>query len=154
VIEFGDGEKASGTEATHIYDEPGEYLVKAAGAEELGYFGVVEHTLKVVGEGGEPEEEPEPEPEEKPTPGDGGGSGGGETKVDPPAGPPPPIVSGPSPACLEAKSGRKTAALRLRNAKTKLESSGNPQAQRRLAAKMRKREAALRRARTRVAAAC
>ena len=155
-IDFGDGEKAAGTEATHVYDEPGEYLVKAAGAEELGYFGVAEHTLKVVGEGGggESEEEPEPEPEEKPEPGDGGGTGGGATKVDLPAGLPPLVPSGPSLSCLDAKADRKTAALRLRNAKAKLESSVNPKAQRRLAAKLRKREAALRRARTRVTAAC
>ena len=155
-IDFGDGEKAAGTEATHVYDEPGEYLVKAAGAEELGYFGVAEHTLKVVGEGGGggSEEEPEPEPEEKPQPGDGGGTGGGATKVDLPAGSPPLVPSAPSPTCLDAKANRKAAALRLRNAKAKLGSSGNPKAQRRLVAKLRKREAALRRARTRVTAAC
>lgn len=155
-IDFGDGEKAAGTEATHVYDEPGEYLVKAAGAEELGYFGVAEHTLKVVGEGGGggSEEEPEPEPEEKPEPGDGGGTGGGATNAGLPAGSSPLVPSGPSPACLDAKAGRKTAALRLRNARAKLESSANPKAQRRLVAKMRKQESALRRARARVAAAC
>lgn len=152
-IEFGDGEKAAGTEATHVYDAPGEYLVKAAGAEELGYIGVAEHTLKVTGEGGG-EEEPDPEEEGEPGPGGGSGSDGGSATTDPPAGPPPLIATGPSQECLAAKAGRKAAALRLRNVRAQLESTGTLKAQRRLAAKTRKREAALRRARARVVAAC
>jgi len=151
-IDFGDGEKAAGTEATHVYDEPGTYLVKAAGAEELGYFGVGEHTLKIVGEGdGEPDPEGEPEPETKP--GDGGGTDA--TKGDPPAQPPligPP--AGPSQACLEAQAARDAAMNRLRKAAAKLSRAEGPEARRRLLTAKRKRQTGARRARARFAAAC
>lgn len=151
-IDFGDGEKAAGTEAVHVYDEPGTYLVKAAGAEELGYFGVGEHTLKIVGEGeGEPEEEAEPEGD----PGTGGGTGGGTTQGDPspqarPAGPP----AGASQACLEAQAIRDAAVARLRKAEAKLSRAEGSKARQRLVAAKRKRQAGVRRARARFAGAC
>ncbi|HEX6780658.1 MAG TPA: hypothetical protein VF125_01370 [Solirubrobacterales bacterium] len=149
-IEFGDGAKVAGTEATHIYEEPGTYLVKAAGAEELGYRGVAEHTITIRGDG---EEEPDPDP--GPDPGSGGESPQGGTKVEgPPLASPPPVPPGPSRACSAATAARDAAAARLRRARVRLESAGSPKAQRRLAAAMRERQAALRRARTRVAAAC
>ena len=147
-IEFGDGAKVAGTEATHVYDEPGTYLVKAAGAEELGYLGVAEHTITIRGDG---DEEPDPDPD----PDSGGESPQGGTKVeDPPLAPPQAAPSGPSQACSTATAARDAAAARLRRVRAKLESPGSPKAQRRLAATMRKRQAALRRARARVIASC
>jgi hypothetical protein len=149
-IDFGDGEKAAGTEATHVYDEPGTYLVRAAGAEELGYLGFAEQTLTIVGDG---EAEPDPEPEQQPGPGGGEGSGGGDPQADPPAGTAPPLA-GPSPLCAGSETALAVAARRLRSVRVKLESAGSPKAQRRLVATMHRRQAALRRARARVAANC
>ncbi|HSS43087.1 MAG TPA: hypothetical protein VLK37_11140 [Solirubrobacterales bacterium] len=153
-IEFGDGAEVAATEGTHVYDEPGTYLLKAAGAEELGYRSVAAQSITIRGEGGGEEESGEGEPD----PGDGGGGGGqgGGTKAaDPPAAPvatvPP---SGPSQACLTATAARDAAAVRLRRTRAKLESAASPQAQRRLAAALHKRQAALRRARARASAAC
>ncbi|HET8954981.1 MAG TPA: PKD domain-containing protein [Solirubrobacterales bacterium] len=148
-IDFGDGEKVAGTEATHVYDEPGTYLVRAAGAEELGYLGVAEHTIEIVAGSGdeEPAHEEEPGPGGKPQPqaGDGGSAS------QPPAQAAP---DGPPPGCLKAKAARAAAAARLRRVRVRLESAESPRAQRRLVAVMGDREAALRRARARVAAAC
>lgn len=141
-IDFGDGAKVAGTAAVHVYDEPGTYLVKAAGAEELGYFGVAQQTITIVGEG---EGEPEPEP------GDGSGN---KLEVAPPPVAVPPVPSGPSQACLTAKSARRAAAARLRRVRGKLESTGSPKTRRRLVAAMHRRQAALRAARSRVAATC
>jgi hypothetical protein len=150
-IFFGDGEKAAGTEATHVYDQPGTYLVRAAGAEELGYLGIAEQTLKIVGEG---EPEPEPEPEEKPGSGSTENPGAGSTQADPPAGTAPPMATGPTPRCLDAQAARTTAARRLRNVRAKMETSVGAKELRRLVATAQRRLAALRRARARVAAAC
>ena len=54
VIEFGDGESVDGTEATHTYEDPGEYKVVAGGAEELGYRGTATRTITIRGPGEEP----------------------------------------------------------------------------------------------------
>jgi hypothetical protein len=153
-IEFGDGTEVAGTEATHVYDEPGTYLVKAAGAEELGYRAVAQRTITIVGEGdggGGEEENGEPE-----SGGGGGGSQEGGTKVaDPPAPPVTPgVPPGPTQACLTAAAARDAAAARVHRLRPKLASAVGAKARRRLAAAMRKREAALRRARARVASAC
>ncbi len=144
-IDFGDGAKVAGIEAVHVYDEPGTYLVKAAGAEELGYFGVAERTLKIVGEGsGEPDPDPEGET----------GSGGQASQIDSPAQLSPPTASEPSQRCLDAKASRAAAARRLRNVRVKLEPTGDVRLQRRLVSAMHKRQAAVRRARARVDSAC
>ena len=151
-IEFGDGEKVTGTEAVHVYDQPGTYMVRATGAEELGYFGAGEHTLKIVGEG-EAGGEPEPEPEGDP--GSGGGAGSGTPRADSPAQPPlagPP--AGPSQACLEAQAGRDAAVAGLRKAEAKLAQAEGAKARKRLAAAKRKRQAGVRRARAHFAASC
>jgi hypothetical protein len=141
-IEFGDGEKAAGTEAVHVYDEPGEYLVKVAGAEELGYLGTAQQGIRILaGDGEQPKPEPEPE----------GPAGTG----DPPT--PPQIVQaqqGDPSGCLEAKAARVTAVARLKKAEEKLDNAQSAKARRHLRAAERKRLAAVRRARARVAAAC
>jgi hypothetical protein len=150
TIEFGDGTEVAGTEATHAYDEPGTYLVKAAGAEELGYVAFAQRTITIVGEGeGEGEGEPEP--------GDGGGGSeeGGTKAADPPAPPVTPgVPPGPTQGCLTATAVRDSAAARVRRLRPKLEAADDAKARRRMAAAMRKRQAALRRARARVASAC
>jgi len=149
-IEFGDGTEVAGTEATHVYDEPGTYLVKAAGAEELGYIGFAQRTITILGEG---EGEPDPDPK----PGDGGGGGQeGQTKVvDPPALPVTPgVPPGPTQACLAAGAARDAAVARVRKLRAKLKAAADTTARRRLNAAMHKRQAALRRARAKVASAC
>jgi hypothetical protein len=153
-IEFGDGAAVAATEATHVYDEPGTYLLKATGAEELGYRGVVTQTITIRGEGGGGGEEENGEGE--PGPGDsGGGQEGGTKAADPPA---PPVTTAPPPGptqgCLTATAARDAAAARLRRARAKRESAASPQAKRRLAVAMQKRQAALRRARARLTTAC
>lgn len=149
-IEFGDGTKVAGTEATHVYDEPGEYVVKAAGAEELGYIGFAQETITIRGEGGG-EEEAEPESE----PGPGSGESGGSSKpADPPAAVGPGPEPGSSQGCLMARAARDAAAARLRRTRVKLETTADAKALRRLLRIAEKRKAALRRARARTAAAC
>ena len=98
-IEFGDGAKVAGTEATHVYDEPGTYLVKAAGAEELGYVGFAQETITISGKG-KGEEEPETEPD--PDPGSGGAGAEGGTKVEDP---PPAAAPIRRPGALAGVSG-------------------------------------------------
>lgn len=149
-IEFGDGAKVAGTEATHVYDEPGEYLVKAAGAEELGYVGFAQQTITIRGEGAGEEE---PDPESEPGPGSGG-SGGSTKPEDPSAAVAPAPVPGPSQACLAAEAARDAAAARLRRTRAKLETTADAKALRRLLKIAEKRKAALRRARARIATAC
>jgi hypothetical protein len=150
-IEFGDGEAFAGTEATHVYDEPGEYLVRAAGAEELGYQGFALHTITITGEG-----EGEPDPgEEGPGPEEGGGpSGGGETQNPTPSRAPQVLPAAPSQACLAATGAREAIVARLQKLKSKLEHAQGPRAHRRLAAAKRRQLASLRRVRARVAASC
>jgi hypothetical protein len=58
-IAFGDGSSAGAAEATHTYDEPGEYEVSGSGAEVLGYMASSQRTITVLPAGA----------------GDGGGSG-------------------------------------------------------------------------------
>lgn len=151
-IDFGDGSKVADVEGTHVYDEPGEYVIEAAGAEELGYFGFAQRTITILGEG---EEEPETDPDPDPESGSGGESAQGGTKISdsPPAAGPLPAPA-PSQACLAAKAARDAAAARLRRTRAKLETTVNEKALRRLLRVVDKRKAALRRARARIATAC
>ena len=145
-IGFGDGEKADGTEAIHVYDAPGEYLIRAVGAEELGYQAFALRTITISGEGEGEIEEPEegPDPEE----------GGGETQKPPASVPPQTPPAGPSQACSAATGARDAVAARLRKLKSKLEQAQGPNSRRRLAAAKHRQLAALRHARARVAASC
>ncbi|HEX3042060.1 MAG TPA: hypothetical protein VHP56_08250 [Solirubrobacterales bacterium] len=160
-IEFGDGAEVAAIGASHVYDEPGTYLLKVAGAEELGYRSVTAQSITIREKpmepgGGKEKPKPKPDPEPEAEPGDGGSAQGGGTKAaDPPAPPvttsPPP---GPSQGCLTAMAARDAAAARLRRVRSKLELAANTQAKRRLVTAMHKRQAALRRARARASAAC
>jgi len=146
-LEFGDGGKAGGTAAVHVYADPGEYEVTAAGAEELGYRGSVTRTIKIVGEGTGEGGEGEPEEES----GGAGGQGGAPPLQGEGS---PPIPSAASDQCDLAKAARDSAVATLRKVNQKLALSSSVKAHRRLRAVKRKRLASLRRARARVAAAC
>ncbi|MDQ3726586.1 MAG: hypothetical protein M3335_11980, partial [Actinomycetota bacterium] len=141
-IEFGDGEEFAGAETTHVYDEPGEYLITVEGAEELGYRTSAQRAITILPAGGgeeEPKPEPEPDPEPKPDP-EGGGDGGpgvATLPIDITPSLMPPLV--PSPACTAAKGAREVAAARLGRIKAKLESADGAKAQRRLTTVKRKR---------------
>ena len=155
-IEFGDGESVAGTTATHSYDEPGEYEVVAAGAEELGYRGTAARMITIRDSGEGP-----PDGEES---GDGPGSGepgeGESPGDDHHDGSPAPTMtsatpstsSQPSPAsaCESARAARRDAALGLRQAKRRLKRAPSPRRSRMAAAKA----ATLRRASARVASVC
>jgi hypothetical protein len=50
-IDFGDGEGASTTTTSHIYEEPGEYEVSGTADEVLGYGATEQRTITIVPEG-------------------------------------------------------------------------------------------------------
>jgi hypothetical protein len=133
LIEFGDGGAVAGTEAVHVYDEPGEYFVRAAGAEELGYRGFALSKLVISGGGKAASHSAAPRL--------------GETAAGTAAG------GGPSLACLAAQQARQAAAARVRKLGAKLKRAEGAKA-RRLGAAKRRQQAALRRARARAAASC
>lgn len=147
LLEFGDGESVTDTEASHVYDEPGEYEVTLGGAEVLGYRASAQRTIVIAAAGPEGEPEPEAKPE-LPQP----GAGGTQTQ---PGGGSGPAVSTVSPQCLAASSARDAARRRLvaLGSAWRHAAGGTPKAARLLAAK-RSQAAALRRARHRVAASC
>lgn len=147
LLEFGDGESVTDTEASHVYEAPGEYKVTLGGAEVLGYRASAQRTITIAAAGSEGKPEPEAKPEQP-------DAGGTQTPPAPGSsagpGPAPPV----SPQCLAASAARDAAHRRLvvlgaawRHA------AGTPRAARLLAAK-RSQAAALRRARHRVAASC
>ncbi len=153
LLEFGDGESVADTEASHVYEEPGEYEVTLGGAEVLGYRASAQRTIVIAAAG--PEDEPEPEPETKPElpQPDAGG-----TQTPPAAGSagdPGPTVPPVSPQCLAASTARDAAHRRLvaLGSAWRHATAGTPKAARLLAAK-RAQAAALRRARYRVASFC
>jgi hypothetical protein len=151
LLEFGDGESVADTEASHVYEEPGEYEVTLGGAEVLGYRASAQRTITIAATGPEGEPEPEAKPE-LPQPDAGG------TQTPPAAGsagdlgPTAPPVS---PQCLAASGARDAAHRRLvaLGSAWRHAAGGTPKAARLLAAK-RAQAAALRRARHRVAASC
>jgi len=153
TIDFGDGEEVAGTTAAHVYDAPGEYQLTAAGAEELGYRVSAQRTIKVL-PGGPGEGPGSEEKEKEDSPGDKGGTGsggGGSSGNAPPAQAPLPPAAD---ACAAAQAGRAKAVAALKRARLKLARATGPKAHRRLAAAKRHRVAALRRAETRLTAAC
>ena len=148
LLEFGDGESVTDTEATHVYEEPGEYQVTLGGAEVLGYRASAQRTIAIAPAGDESEGEPESEGELP-----GGGAGGTQTPTaaGAPAGAAPVAAS---PQCVAATAARDAAHRRLVVlGKAWRAAAGTPRANRLLAAK-RAQAAALRRARHRVAASC
>lgn len=149
LIEFGDGESVADTEASHVYEEPGEYEVKFGGAEVLGYRASVQRTITILSAEGP---SPKPEPES-------GGPGPGtpdpkETPVVPPGTDPRLADSHPSAQCVAAESARDSALRRLRRIGAKLSRAQDASQVRRLSEARHEQAVALRRARRRVATDC
>jgi PKD domain len=145
LLEFGDGESLADTEATHVYEEPGEYEVTFSGAEVLGYRSSARHTITIAPREGSSE------------PGSGPLAEGGT----PPAPLPGPAGTGattalrsPSTACTAARHARKSALRRLRLVQMKLKRARIAAEAGRLRSSTRRQIAALRRARRRVGRAC
>jgi hypothetical protein len=158
LIEFGDGGTVAATQASHVYDEEGEYEVTVGGAEELGYRSSASRTITIgpAGSGpdpGSPEPGPDPEPGPGPDSGPGPGSGGpGETPVTQVA----PVADAPLPStrCVIAEAARDSALRRLRAIDAKLKRAAGGSAARRLSAAKRRQAMALGAARRRVADTC
>jgi hypothetical protein len=133
VIDFGDGDTAVTTRATHTYEAPGEYEVSGSGAEVLGYATSSSQTIKVVpagmGGGTPPGSESTPEandptstnvpPEgQDVSSGDSGATVTGAATSSPGSTSPPPVAAttvGPSVgrACVAARAVLRHDRLRL-----------------------------------------
>ncbi len=152
LLEFGDGESVADTEASHVYEEAGEYEVNLGGAEVLGYRASVVEKIKIVaGEAGEPVEPEFPQGEDEPSrPGGGGGDPVAAGSAALPTSP----DAWPSARCLAAKAARASARHRLRGIAAKLDGADGAAEIRRLSGAERKQAAAVRRATRHVAAAC
>jgi hypothetical protein len=147
LIEFGDGESVADTEASHVYEEPGEYEVKFGGAEVLGYRASTQRAIAIL-----PAEGPSPEPEgESPEPGKPDAK---ETPVVPVSAELPAPATAPSTQCAAAEAARDAALRRIRLIGTRLRRVHAADESRRLVSAKRKQVTALRRARLRVADAC
>jgi hypothetical protein len=155
LIEFGDGESVDDTEASHEYEDAGEYQVTVGGAEVLGYRSSTQRAITILPAGlpSEPEgETPDSEPEGE-TPGPSG-TDAKATPVGPPATGPAAVDPLASAQCAAAEAARVSALRRLKRTGAKLSRAGSAGEARGLAAAKRKQAAALGRARQRVAAAC
>lgn len=150
LIEFGDGSSAAETEASHMYEEPGEYEIAVGGAELLGYRATTRRTITIAPVGpSSPQEEADPQP----APGTSA-PGGATPKENGPAAPAierPALVASPSPGCLQAEAARDRALRRLQLADARLSRAEGSAEVRRLNAAKRRQAAALRRARQRLA---
>jgi PKD domain len=156
LLEFGDGESVTDTEASHVYDEPGEYEVTLGGAEVLGYRASAQRTIAIAPAGNENEDEGEPEPEgksEAELPGGGVGGTQAPTAVNPGAGTGQ-VTAAASPRCVAAMATRDAARRRLAVLRTAWDRAGGPSKAAHLLASKRAQAAVLRRARHRVAASC
>jgi hypothetical protein len=147
LIEFGDGESVADTEASHVYEEPGEYEVKFGGAEVLGYRASTQRTITIL-LGDEPPAEPEGESPEPGTPDPK------ETSPAPSSPGPPAADPNASTQCVAAEAARDAALRRLRLIGAKSSRAQDANQARRLAAAKHKQTTALRKARRRVADAC
>ncbi len=146
LIEFGDGESVADTQASHSYEEPGEYQVTVGGAEVLGYRSSTQRTIRIVPAG--PSSEPEAE---------SSGPGVTDTKRAPPVAPsagPPPAANLRSEQCAAAETARDSALRRFRLIGTKLGRMRGADGVRRLTAAKRRQAAVLRQARRHAADAC
>jgi hypothetical protein len=146
LLDFGDGKSVADTEASHAYEEPGEYEVTLAGAEVLGYRASTQRTITILPAGVEPES---PQPEDK-SPGPGTESQGEATAAAGPS----PSDSNPSSSCITATADREAALRHLRHLDAKLKHSGGAKKVRQLSTAKRRQAAAVRHAARRVASAC
>jgi hypothetical protein len=142
LIEFGDGESVGDTQASHKYEEAGEYQVTVGGAEVLGYRSSTQRTI-TISPAGPPSES-------------AGETPGRDAKALPVV---PAIGSAavdplPSTRCVAAEAVRVSALRRLRRTSAKLSRAGGADEAHRLAAAKRRQTAFLNRARRRVADAC
>jgi len=155
LIEFGDGESVDGTQASHEYEEAGEYQVTVGGAEVLGYRSSTQRVITILPAGlpSEPEDEtPDSEPEgETPAP---SGTDAKAMPIGPPAAGPAAVDPLASAQCAAAEAARVSALRRLRRTGAELNRASGAGEARRLTAAKRKQAAALDRARRRVTAAC
>lgn len=153
LIEFGDGESAASTEASHVYEAPGKYEVMLAGAEVLGYRASVRETITIAAAGSDGEQ-PDSEPESgSPDP----GVGNAETQHGQPPGAgiaPDSAGTVPSADCVAAVAARDSALQKLRIAAARLRRARGSTETERLAAAKRGKVAALTHARRRAAHAC
>jgi hypothetical protein len=146
LIEFGDGKSVAATQATHTYDEAGEYEVAFGGAEVLGYRSSTQQTITILPVGSQ--QEPEGE-SSNPGTTEVKGAPHGSPSADSPA-----VDPSSSAQCLAAEAAREAAIRRLRLASAKLGRAHRAGEVRHLAAAKRKQVTALRKARRRVTAAC
>jgi hypothetical protein len=155
LIEFGDGESIADTEASHKYEEAGEYQVTVGGAEVLGYRSSTQRTITILPAGtpSEPEDEtPDSNPKDEPS--SPGGTGGKALQGGPPAASPATVDPPTSAQCVAAEAARASALRRLRRIGAKLSRASGAGETQRLAAAKRRQAAALGRARQRVAGVC
>jgi hypothetical protein len=155
LLEFGDGNSVADTDATHVYEEPGEYEVTLGGAEILGYRASVRESITIApagpGGGGE-ESETEVETPSGNSGSSGGGAGGAsnDNRADSSAA----DAQSTSAACIAAKAARDGALHRLRVLRDRLARAKGAAEAHRLAAAKRKQTARLAGARRRVDSAC
>jgi hypothetical protein len=148
LIEFGDGESVADTEASHVYEESGEYEVKFGGAEVLGYRASTQRAIAIL----PADEKPSPEPEgESPGP---GAPGPKEAPAVSTSAEPPAAAPNPSTQCVAAEAARDSALRHIKLIGARLRRVHDANDARHLAAAERKQVAALRSARRRVAEAC
>jgi hypothetical protein len=154
LLEFGDGDSVADTEASHVYDEPGEYEVTLGGAEVLGYRASAQRSIAIAPAGDESESEPEPGGEaEAGLP----GSSVGGTQIPAngsPGGGSGAVAATASPQCVAATAARDAAHRRLVVLGRAWRHAGSTARADRLLAAKRAQAVALRRARRRAAAAC
>jgi hypothetical protein len=146
LIEFGDGESVADTQASHSYEEPGEYQVTVGGAEVLGYRSSIQRMITIVPAG------PSPDPEAE-SPGPSATDAKGAPAVAPSADPPP-GGNLPSERCAAAEVARDAALRRFRLIGAKLGSMRDANGVRRLTAAKRRQAAVLRRTRRHAADVC
>lgn len=155
LIEFGDGESVADTQASHEYDEAGEYQVTVGGAEVLGYRSSTQRTITILPAGSSPD--PEGETPGSDPKGESPGPSGTGAKATPGVSPAPSsaaIDPQLSTECAAAEASRVSALHRLRRTGAKLSRAGGANETRRLTAAKRRQAAALAKARQRVAGAC
>lgn len=158
LLEFGDGKSVAGTQASHSYEEPGEYQVTFGAAEVLGYRSSAQWTITILP--AEPSTEPEPKselPAEPESKAPGVGATGGQEKGPPAAvagDSPPAVTPVPSTECASAKADRDSARRRFRSIGARLNRAKGADRVRRLAGAKRRQVDALRRAGRHVVDAC
>lgn len=157
LLEFGDGKSVTETQASHSYEEPGEYQVTLGAAEVLGYRSSAQRTITILP--AEPSTESEPEPSTEPEsnhsgPGATGAKEGGASTVTSANDNPAVVATVPSTECVSAKADRNSALRRLRLTGAKLSRARGAGRVRRLASTKRSQIAALHRAGRRVVDAC